>query len=71
MVRLINKLTGGDMWVSEERVNEYLAAGHVLAAEPKVEKPVINPPEATKVNQKEVQTKDRSVKKTTAKRRKG
>lgn len=70
MVRLINKLTGGDMWVADNRVEEYKAAGHVLAAEPKVEKPVINPPEASKVIRKEVQT-SKSVKKTTAKRRKG
>ena len=28
MKHLINKLTGGDMWVADNRVNEYLAAGH-------------------------------------------
>ena len=28
MVELINKLTGGRMWVAEDRVEEYKAAGH-------------------------------------------
>lgn len=32
MIRLINRNTGGDMWVSESRLSEYLAAGHSLAA---------------------------------------
>ena len=38
MTRFINKFTGTDMWVAEERVDEYLAAGHKLAATP-AEKP--------------------------------
>lgn len=33
MVKMINKLTGTQMWVAEERVKEYEAAGHKLAAE--------------------------------------
>ena len=32
MVRFINKLSGQEMWVAEERVEEYKAAGHKLAA---------------------------------------
>ena len=32
MIKLINKLTGSVMWVAEERKDEYLAAGHRLAA---------------------------------------
>lgn len=32
MVEFINKLTGGSMMVAEDRVDEYLAAGHKLAA---------------------------------------
>lgn len=32
MVRFINKLTGGVMYVHESRVDEYKAAGHKLAA---------------------------------------
>lgn len=47
MVRFINKLTGGDMWVAEPRVAEYLTAGHKLAVEvpaaPAVEKPAVPP----------------------------
>lgn len=33
MVRMINKLTGTEMWVAEERTKEYEAAGHKLAAD--------------------------------------
>lgn len=33
MVKFINRLTGGDMFVSEDRVEEYKAAGHKLAAD--------------------------------------
>lgn len=32
MVKFINKLTGGEMWVDESREEEYKAAGHKLAA---------------------------------------
>ena len=32
MVKFINKLTGGEMWIAEDRVEEYKAAGHKLAA---------------------------------------
>lgn len=38
MVKFINRLTGTKMWVADERVNEYKAAGHKLAAE-NAEKP--------------------------------
>ena len=37
MVKMINGLFGNEMYVSDDRVNEYLAAGHKLAAE----KPVV------------------------------
>ena len=51
MIRMVNRLTGGDMWVHEDRVEEYLAAGHTLAAPPKPEKPVIrNAAPATEAN---------------------
>ncbi len=33
MVKFINRLTGTEMWVADERVDEYKAAGHKLAAE--------------------------------------
>lgn len=46
MVRFINKLTGGEMWVAEDRVEEYKAAGHRLAAvsdkKPAAKKPKAN-----------------------------
>lgn len=34
MIKMINKVTGGYMWVSESREEEYKAAGHELAALP-------------------------------------
>ena len=34
MVEFRNKLTGSLMLVHESRVDEYLAAGHILAAKP-------------------------------------
>lgn len=48
MVKFINKLTGGVMWVSEERVEEYKAAGHRLAAVASPKKPAPKKPKATK-----------------------
>lgn len=42
MIRLINKITGGDMWVHESRLDEYLEAGHQLASPP--EKPTPKTP---------------------------
>lgn len=56
MVRMINALTGTDMWVAENRVDEYKAAGHKLAAEPEIHT------EAPKV---EVKKKATTTKKTT------
>ena len=66
MVRLVNKLTGGDMWVADNRVDEYLAAGHKLAADAPA--PIMNEPEATEEVKKEPE--DIPVKKYTTKRRK-
>lgn len=34
MIKFINGFTHTEMWVSEDRVEEYKAAGHQLAAEP-------------------------------------
>lgn len=34
MIKFINGWTGTDMWVAETRVEEYIAAGHKLAAAP-------------------------------------
>jgi hypothetical protein len=33
MIKFINKHTNTPMWVADERKEEYLAAGHKLAAE--------------------------------------
>lgn len=38
MIKFINKLTGSEMWVAEDRKEEYLKAGHKLPGEPKPEK---------------------------------
>lgn len=39
MVRMINTAYGNEMWVSEDRVDEYKAAGHKLAADSEVREP--------------------------------
>lgn len=41
MVRFTNKFTGCEMWVADDRVEEYKAAGHKLAAN--AEKPAKAP----------------------------
>lgn len=44
MVKMINRLFGTTMWVAENRVEEYKAAGHRLAAEPpKPAEPTMEP----------------------------
>lgn len=62
MVEFKNAYTGTQMWVADDRVDEYLAAGHKLAANDKkvdAEKPAEKKP-ATKA-------KKPTVKKTTKK----
>ena len=34
MIRMVNRITGADMWVHESRLDEYLEAGHRLASTP-------------------------------------
>ena len=41
MIKFINKVTGTVMWVSEDRAEEYKAAGHKPAAVP--QKPAAKP----------------------------
>jgi len=48
MVEMINKLTGSCMYVSEDRVDEYKAAGHKLAADSSKQ----NEPKAKKTTKK-------------------
>ncbi len=55
MIRFINRTTGSDMWVHESRVDEYLAAGHKLAAPPErpaPAAPVKRPPARKKTTAK-------------------
>ena len=42
MVKLINAVTGTEMWVADNRLDEYIAAGHMPAAVPE-EKPTEEP----------------------------
>lgn len=44
MTELINVTTGTQMWVADDRVDEYIAAGHKLAAAPTKEKPTEDKP---------------------------
>ena len=52
MVKFINRLTGGEMWVAEDRVEEYKAAGHRQAM-----------PEETPPPKKPAATKSKAKKK--------
>ena len=64
MTRMINGWTGTEMFVADDRVDEYLAAGCVLAA-----KPVTKKAEPVKVESKtEEKPKKAPVKKVTAKK---
>lgn len=47
MVKLVNRLTGGYMWVAEERLEEYKAAGYKLAADGSSGKPAKQPEKKT------------------------
>lgn len=39
MVKFINRRTGSSFWVADDKVEEYKAAGHKLAAESRPVKP--------------------------------
>lgn len=47
MVKMINKAYGNEMWVADDRVEEYKAAGHKLAASSS-DKPAEEKPKAKK-----------------------
>jgi hypothetical protein len=51
MVKMINVNFGSEMYVHEDRVDEYLAAGHKLAAKPSSE-PAEKPKRAKKTTEK-------------------
>lgn len=44
MIEFINRVTGTKMWVAENRVEEYKAAGHVPAAVSVAENPTEEKP---------------------------
>lgn len=60
MVEFINRFTGTEMWVTDERVEEYKAAGHRLAASPSI---ATMPTEEPKKATRKVATKKSATKK--------
>lgn len=65
MIRMRNSLTHTEMWVSEERVDEYKAMGHTLALGEV--KPIEQPKESDPIKEPAKKLKA-TVKKTTRKR---
>lgn len=61
MIKLINKFTGTEMWVANDRATEYLAVGHESAVEvppaPPLDKPVTKKPAAKKPAAKKTKKK--------------
>ena len=60
MVKFINKLTGTEMWVANDRVEKYKAAGHALAADLGT-KPVVKPVPEQKASAKPAETAKKKV----------
>lgn len=52
MILFINKVTGTEMWVADDRVEEYKAAGHKPAANPDAVKPTVKPKRRTQSTKK-------------------
>lgn len=66
MVRFINRITNTEMWVADERKDEYLAAGHMLAASSNA-KPIV---EVEPIKEKTITPKKATTaRKTTAKKK--
>lgn len=67
MVRFINRFTNTEMWVTDERKDEYMAAGHLLVANAPSAKPAVE----DKPVEKEVKQtpKKTTVKKATTKKK--
>lgn len=72
MVKMINCFTGTEFWVADDRVEEYKAAGHKLAAdsekptvkdEPKAEAEEIKEPEVKQTKKAPKTTKASTKKK--------
>ena len=73
MIRLINKLTGNNMWVADDRKEEYLAAGHKepAAVPDKAIKPIKESVEAAQQPEEKAEEKKAPAsKKAPAKRKK-
>lgn len=69
MVKLINKRTGSVFWVADERVEEYKAAGHKLAASPSTaQKPIEEPIEEEAQEEKPQKAVKKVVKRTVKKK---
>jgi hypothetical protein len=66
MIKLINKTTGTPMWVADERVNEYLEAGHKPASEVHAKMPKEEPEVESK--EEKVSEPKKAVKKTSKKK---
>lgn len=67
MMKMINGFTGTEMWVADDRVDEYKAAGHRLAAES--EKPTVKDEpkaEAEEIKEPEVKETKKAPKTTKA-----
>lgn len=67
MMKMINGFTGTEMWVADDRVDEYKAAGHKLAAES--EKPTVKDEpkaEAEEIKEPEVKETKKATKTTKA-----
>ena len=64
MIPFVNRLTGSLMWVTDERKEEYLRAGHRLALEPEA-KPV----EASYEEEPKKDTKKKVVRKASRKKK--
>lgn len=64
MRRMLNGFTNTEMFVADDRVDEYLAAGHVLAADP----PVTKKAETVKEEPKKVEPVKAEPKKVPAKK---
>lgn len=64
MVKFINSITGTQMWVADDRVEEYKAAGHRLAATPiKATEPIKEPVEEKTVKPTVKEVVKKAVKK--------
>ena len=67
MKKLINAMTGTEMWVADNRLDEYIAAGHMPAAvpeeEPIEEMPVEETEEVAPVQPEEPEQKAEEPKK--------